>query len=159
MKKHKLEETKIFILSAIGIFISSLSVYLLPFSENSNDEEITGIGILIGILFWVGIIMGSLFFLLVWRQLRKDEEYLEIKKRVRPGFLNFFSGRFAIINDATLIVSIVVVIVSVGIPTLPDGIILLGMFFMIYSFCLHFLLNGRVYKYLFRNLEKMKRRK
>ena len=153
MKKSRIKRREVLSLSMIGFFISALSVFLLPFSESNNEEPLSVVGVAIGLLFWAGLFIGISLFFMTWVSVKKDERYIRLKENVRPGYLSFCSNKWAKINDIVFCLAVIIVAISVTVPTLPDILILLGLFFAIYNFCLHFILNGRVYKFLF-NIEK-----
>lgn len=159
MNKLNLTRKKLLVISMLGFLVSALTVVLLPFSENGSEDTISFVGVLIGTFFWIGIFIGVAFFILAWKVVKDDEQYKKIKEEKKPGYVSLFSNKEAKINDSILVIAFVVVIISVFVPMMPDILILLGLFFMIYSFCLHFILNGRVYKYLFNCKKERKEKK
>lgn len=149
MKTHKKIGRKTFLISILSFLLSAVSVFLLPMVKGKEDGSLTSIEILIGSLFWLGIILGVFLFYLTWRFIRNDSQYIELKKEHKPAVWAFFSTRFGRIVDIAFLLSVFLVVVSNITKSMPDLVVLISMFFMLYSFCLHFMLNGRVYKYLF----------
>lgn len=151
MKKNKMVGRKLCLLSMVGFLISALSVLLLPFSGDSSREEMSSVSITIGVLFWFGILLGILFYFMAWNHVRGDKDYHKLKKETEPAIISFCSSKYAAINDIVLVISVITVAISAFFPVLPDMLVLIAMFLDVYTLCSHFLLNGRVYRFLFEN--------
>lgn len=153
---HKINEKKLFIISLIGFLMASATIWLLPFVNYQKDKGII-IATLIGIFFWFGVLGGIIFFLLAWYKVKKTAEYQKIRQTEKAGCFNFFKNRIAMIIDILMIVSWMLTIISNYFIVMPDVLVLLLMFLALYTLFLHFMLNGRVYSYIFeRNISKRK---
>lgn len=139
----------LFLMSVIGYLIASSSVFFLPITMSKNDGRLSLVSIVIGIMFWGGIVVGILFFVLCWKKVKKDNGYLQIRKGSKPDYLSFFSNRYSSITDTILITALIVIILEHFLTWIPDIIVIFSMFFLISTGCLHFMLSGRVYRYLF----------
>lgn len=137
---------RLFILSAVSYFISAVSIWLIPVSESS--AEATGsVSYVPGILFWAGLAAGIIFWAMAFMKCRQTEEYKKVKISSRPGFISFFTDKAAMAADLLLVVSLVITVLSAFIRM--NYILSLGsLFVLLFTFHLHYLLNGRVYKYL-----------
>ena len=136
-------------MSIIGYLIASSSVFFLPLTMSKNSEHLSPFSIVIGIMFWEGIFVGILFFVLCWRKVKRDNGYLQIRKDSKPGYLSFFANRYSFIADTVLIAALIVITLEHFLTWIPDIIVMFSMFFLIITGCLHFMLSGRVYRYLF----------
>lgn len=141
------KRTKVlFILSAAAYFISAASIWLIPMSDRAGES--TGAGSYItGILFWAGLLLGVLFWALAYGKCRASEGYKKIRAKSRPGFIAFFSNKPAIAADALLALSLVLTVVSVFVR-INYILSLCSLFILLFTFHMHYLFNGRVYKYI-----------
>ena len=136
---------RLFILSAAAYFISAASVWLLPVTDSVEN---TGAGSYIsGILFWAGLLLGILFWALAYIKCRQSETYRKIRDKSHPGFVSFFSNKLAIAADVLLALSLIITVASVFIR-MNYILSLCSLFVLLFTFHLHYLLNGRVYKYI-----------
>lgn len=147
------------LISILGFFVSALTVVLLPYTGGGSENTMSFIDVLVGALFWIGIIVGIVFYTWVWLIVRKDIQFHKVKLMMKPAFQNFGSNTEAMITDIIFLVAVAGVIVSIFVPNMPDILILTCLFFMIYNFCMHFVLNGRVYKYVFKRKRERKEKK
>lgn len=148
MKNYFGTKRKLFLMSIIGYLIASGSVFFLPLTMSKNTERLSPFSIVIGIMFWGGIFVGILFFVMCWNQVKRDNGYLQIKKYSKPGYLSFFANKYSVITDAVWTAALIVIILEHFLTWIPDVIVIFSMFFLIITGCLHFMLNGRVYRYL-----------
>lgn len=149
MKNYFGTKRMLFLMSIIGYLIASSSVFFLPLAMPGDDERLSLFSIVIGVMFWGGIFAGILFFVLCWKKVKRDNGYLQIRKDSRPGYLSFFANRYSFIADIVLIAALIVIILERFLTWIPDIIVIFSMFFLIITACLHFMMNGRVYRYLF----------
>lgn len=138
---------KLFLISMFGFLISSASVFAVALIPE-NEKGLSRAGMMTGILFWMGIFWGVLFFALSWNAVRNDGEYQKLKRKMKPGCISFGKTRGGLIADCLALLFLIIVIVGNLVIQFPDIIMMFCIFIWIYSFCLHFMLNGRVYRYL-----------
>ncbi len=150
MKTNRIVGRKLFYTSLLGYLLAACSVWLVPLMSLLEDES-SLVSALVGCLFWLGILVGSILFCMAWSKVKKEAAYQKIKSTQKPGCLGFFRNQKAAINDIILLVSWILVIVSNTFLTFPDILVLLCMFVALYTLFLHFLLNGRVYSYISKN--------
>ena len=154
MEKKKVTG-RLFSLSIAGCFISAVSIWLILVSESATEAAGT-VSYVSGILFWAGLAAGIFFWVMAFRKCRQTEEYKKIQTSSRPGFISFFTDKAAMAADVLLAISLVITVLSVFIRM--NYILSLGsLFVLLFTFHLHYLLNGRVYKYL--KLERTRVRK
>lgn len=130
----------------IAFLISSLSVILVPFSINKN-EELNTAGYVSGVLFWLGLLAGcGVYFYLYYKNRAMIQASIEHPKR--PAVFIFFSNRPGIITDIVLIISLAVSIYCAVKITVNSVIVLIFLFLLLISIYGHFLFNGKIYRYI-----------
>lgn len=140
---------KLFYVSLCGYILSALSVFVLPLSGGEETKGITLGTAMVGIIFWLGIAIGCLGFFVCWKYTSRDKAYCNIRKSIKPAYLNFFRDRQSIILDSGLVLLWTLILVGNYRKVFPDVVMLMLMFAGLLTFYLHFLLNGRVFRYLF----------
>ena len=127
-------------ISVGGFLVMSLSFLLMP---------VSGLGIIPGLLFWLGLILGviSQIFLEIQRRRFFRAHNVDRKKMQKPhcGLLTFGSNRYAKTMDNAFLIcmvfSVVVFWATKGFGYICNFCISLTVFI----FCLHCVLNGRNY--------------
>ncbi len=158
MKKHIRIGKKLFYFSLFGYVLSALSVFALPISEGENTSGLSIGTALVGIVFWVGILIGSFCFFFTWKMIHSDKSYMNSKYETKPAYLHFFRDRKSIILDSILIIVWIVILLGNYRNIFPDAVMLILMFSGLITLYLHFLINGRVFRYLFSNKKYERRR-
>ena len=123
-----------------AFLLSSLSVILVPFSINGTSE-LNQVGYVSGILAGSG---G--YFFLYYKIKNKIQQNGDYPKR--PAIICFFSNRAGTINDAVLIISIVVSIYCAVKITVNQTVALIFLFLLLLSIYGHFIFNGKIYRYI-----------
>lgn len=142
---------KVFLLSAVCMVISSLSVLGMPFADFESDGAAKIVGYGMGIVFWLFLIAGLVMYRMTYKVL---ENSIKTIRKGRPAILKFFSNRPAVVADITLIVSGIWNIFSVVgmIKTELLNAIFASVIFI--AFHLHYMLNGTAFEYIIINLNK-----
>ena len=117
-------------LSMAFFLISSTVVAFLPIADR---EKHPAIAVLAGGIFWVGLLWGIFLYILSCQKIRNLKSYQNYRSVERigafiPGFL--------------------VIILGTYVFNIPDPVMLVCMWITMVSFYGHFVLNGRVYKFL-----------
>lgn len=141
---------RLFFCSIVGYFVSSVTVFFIPLS-NGFDDVHQKVGTLIGIFFWFGILFGTISFWLTWAIVKEKTGYEVIKTKYKPAYITFFSRPIAIFSDSIFVITVVFSVIGNSVFKFNDGIQLLLMFLVLFTFFIHFIFNGRVYRYLFLN--------
>ncbi len=133
------------ILLAISIFeftLMSVSFVLMPFDS---------LKVLPGVLFWSGLLIGC--GLQVTLEVRRRAlfasygvHYKQMQKP-RNGLLSFKSNTPAMFADFILLISLPVSVLTFILTKGAGYICYIFLAINIYSFCLHCILNGRIYFY------------
>lgn len=130
----------------LGSFlVSAMTPVLIPFATDVNGN-LTEAGYATGILFWLGLIIGIAGYVLL--SLKTKEQIAKIAKRKLPTVLCFFSNGPAIAADVGLGVGVVITIICVRNIYVNKVIAILGLVLMLAGIYAHFLLNGKLYRYI-----------
>lgn len=135
--------------SLMFFVLSAATIFLIPFSRKAGSFELSIGGYILGIFFWLGILLGILSFGMILSQLKKDPEYQKWVKGVPMGAIAFFKSKAGRIADICFGIFVLLLILLEWIMIVPDFLELILMFLILVSFYFHFLVNGRVYRYLF----------
>lgn len=146
MKSQKDIERRFFI-SAGGFFLISLSLLLLPLYGTGETGTQKGIGTLAGILFWAGLLIGSISYFLLYR---KYGEILlkRIPKRRIPLCFLIKGNKVAIGADLLFALGAAGMIYCSRVPGENRVIDFLSLFLTVTCFYTHFLATGRAFQYL-----------
>lgn len=139
--------TKWYCTSVIGYFISSIPVFLIPFSTGSDTWN-NVIGVLAGLLFWLGLLIGTGTYGIIWKHMRVGQYDIKVRK-YKPACITFFTKPIAFVSDIVLISAGVLLILGNTVFEFKNVIYLFFMFAFIFTFLIHFLFNGKIFKYVF----------
>ena len=138
---------KRFLITAGCFFLISIGLLLLPLCGTGGTGIEKGIGILVGILFWVGILSGCISYFLMSRKYKGVLEK-RLPESKLPSCLRIWGNPVAIGNDVLFLLGLAGTIycnVTVGANRILD---FLSLFITITCFYLHFLVTGKVFQYL-----------
>lgn len=142
------EIKKYFLLSAAALFLSAVSVLLLPVSR-TKTQELNVAGYLLGVLFWTGLIGGIVIYQMLFRRMQ-DRFPKEAAAAKRPSFACFFMGKPGKIADGLLIFAIAGNMICLIQEKANRTVELMFVFLCIVSVYLHVLVNGRIFQYLYK---------
>lgn len=137
-------------LSVCGFLAMSVSFALMPIKQ---------IGMLPGVMFWGGLLVG-VFFQIVLEAQRKaffakyNAKHTKIQKN-RNGLLSFGSNKIALVVDSIWIASVIVTICAFVFTKGFGYLCFICITVLLLSFCFHCIFNGRNYFHL-KNFEKIR---
>lgn len=138
---------KLLYFQIISYFVSSISLALTSFVSYEDSLMKKIISIIIGILFWAGLVVGIILIFVA----KKQNENLSNAKGI--GLISFFKNRPAICFDVIMIVSLIISIVVIVIQSESFiGSLIIALF--VFSFEMHCILNGKTYNSLRETGEK-----
>lgn len=146
MKRVK-KMTRRFLITVLCFLPISMAVLLLPLCGTGKSAWQETLGIVVGILFWGGIIVGSVSYFLMYKKYRKLLAQEELKSKI-PVFLRFFSNPIAIGVDAVLILSLAGTIYCIAAFQANAVLEFISLFLFVTSFYLHFMVNGKILQYI-----------
>lgn len=160
MKAEKKGEKKIQMKTAIKGFIgvlaafaiSALSPVLIPFALD-NEGNLNAAGYAAGVMFWAGILAGTVGYILI-RRMENQKIKAEIQKRKLPSALNFFSNFPAAVMDIIMIIGVIGTIYCAVNITVSQAVAVLFLVFALAGIYSHFLLNGKLFLYTWDIIQK-----
>ena len=134
--------------ATIGMFLlTSVSVILLLFPEGDRGNTGSIFSIITGVLFWIGILGGTGFYLFTYFS-NKNLILSKAVRRKMPSFIRFYSNRYAAVIDTLLFISLIVIIsctINIKANKLLEWF---SLFLFVTSVYMHFLLNGKVFEFI-----------
>ena len=134
------------------LMISSFSVLLSYFASFEGNALQRILAYLIGVLFWAFLIIGYVIFHKIsvhrkeYEKTHPDLEYL--KKRRLPGILTFFSDHASSAIDIIMIISFIITLAFMFIPSLDQSFAIVFAAILIFSIHMHCILNGVNFRYI-----------
>ncbi len=134
----------------VTLAISIISFFLLAISFLFMPLESKLLQIMAGIMFWLFLAVGiaSQILLAVWfkQACSKNKEWRMQKQRV--GIFAIGKNRFSIVADFILLISTVIFSVLMILTRGTGYISYIVLTILVFSFCMHCILNGKVYYYI-----------
>lgn len=96
----------------------------------------------------MGLLWGIFLYILSYQKIRNLKSYQTYRSVERIGALAPGSTKEGLIADIAFIPGFLVIILGTYVFNIPDPIMLVCMWITMVSFYGHFVLNGRVYKFL-----------
>ncbi len=145
MQKNK-RRAKVFNdLSIVFFLLSSMVMLLLPIADMEKHPMTA---VFAGCLFWAGLLGGVICYCISGLILKKESEYQLLKKKERIGALHPGATPEGLAADLAFIPGIIITIVGSFFLSFPAPVMLIGMWITILAIYGHFVLNGRVYRFL-----------
>ena len=138
---------KRFLITAGCLFLIFIALLLLPLCGTGETGMEKGIGTLVGILFWAGIISGCVSYFLMYRKYKEALAKRLPQSRI-PSYLGVWGNPVAIGIDILFLLGLIGTVycnVTIGANRILN---FLSLFITITCFYLHFLATGKVFQYL-----------
>lgn len=142
-----------FKLSVFDAVLTSVAIAFMPFPKILNDNGEKIFTIILGILFWVGI-LGTVIFSLEANSKRKliEKRYkkkgLKLHTEKQLGLISFFKNKEATCCDAVMLISLAVTVLLLCLDKGPNWLVFILISVTFLSFCMHCCLNGKNYLYI-----------
>lgn len=143
---------KAFVLLYISIgsfFLMSCSFLLMPIDFAAKGLQI--VNLLIGIMFWLFLVLG-ITIQLILSKIRKNwftkNHIRRFQCKSRIGLISFVQNIPACIADGVCVISLIGLIISVIITSATGYACYIFMSLLVFSFCMHCILNGKIYYFL-----------
>ncbi len=135
---------------SIGSFFLMASTFLLmPTDFRTMNLQFMSYGV--GIMFWAFLILGIVSQIILTKQ-RKNwfirNRIRRFRTKSKSGVITFMQNLPATIADLTLVISIIALIVSIVLTNAMGYTCYIFMALLVFSFCMHCILNGKIYYYL-----------
>lgn len=134
---------RIMLISILCFAVSSLSFFLIPFSNFRSSGIEQTMAYMVGGLFWLGLISGLIVTTILSHIRKKDSK----KKNRLPGVLCFFKNKRAKQCDVTMFIALVLFIISQKLLGLYHWVSIILLSITLFSVYLHSILNGNNYAY------------
>lgn len=134
------------------LYISIISYFVMAVTILFMSTENYAFRTTIAIIFYIGLIIGIVTQVLLSKRRRNwiKENKVSDEKMLdgRIGLLAIAQNRFALVADGACVVSLIAFIIShfVSYGLAYVGFVFLAIF--IFAFCMHCVLNGKVYYYI-----------
>lgn len=146
MSRMKGIEKKFYI--SAGCFLPTvISLLLLPLSGTGETAGQKILGILIGVLFWAGVLLTAGSYFLLYRSCREQMKESTKKSKI-PSCFRFFSNPIAVAVDAVLITSFIGTLYSNFRIDVSEVLEFISLVLFIIFLYLHFLVNGKIFQYI-----------
>ena len=147
---------KRFVLIIVSLMVSAFALLLVPFSIK-DDGTLNVLGYLAGGLFWTGLIGGIAGYMNLLkkykRKLKRRSSQPKEKTDKLPG-LQFFSNPPAKVVDVIMMAALVGTIYCISHAGVDPYVAILVVVLAIITIYAHFLLNGKVYRYIWNKQTK-----
>ena len=134
-----------FYISILSFLLSSAAVWFMPLVSFEQDEQ-KALAFVLAAVFWLGLIAGVTFQILVGRRRRGDINYTDARG---IAFLRFFRNKPAIVSDISLIIGIITLALSFIINAYPQWLTTAAIFISVFSLEMHGVFSGRNYDYIY----------
>lgn len=146
-KQLKRDIAKAWALSVSLYGLVSVAVLLVLLIKALPEGAQQPVQICTGLLFWIGLLGGSIAYFRLWRKYRETIDKQQPKGKW-PSALRFAGNRYGAAADILLIVGIALTVLC-GLTRLGGQFLeWLGLFLLVTAIYFHFLLNGRVFQYI-----------
>lgn len=144
---------KRFLITTGCFFLISVGLLFLPLCGTGETGWQKASGILVGILFWIGILAGGISYFLMYQKY-KDILVKRLPRGRLPYCLRIWGNPAAMLVDLLFLIGLAGTIYC-NVTLAADRILdFLALFLMVTSFYLHFLVTGRVFLYLAQKKKK-----
>lgn len=130
-------------------FLMSVSFLLMPIDFATKGLQI--FNLLIGIMFWVFLLLGIITQFILGHMRKNWFIRNRIRKfqfRSKVGLISFVQNLPACIADGIFVISLIGLIISVIATNGIGYACYIFMALLVFSFCMHCILNGKVYYFL-----------
>lgn len=137
-------------LTIVFMTISSLSLSLIPFMEESTEKGSSPLGYVIAATFWLGLIAALVSTYLTRTSLRRHRERLIVRDSMErqrlPGIINFSLNKKNIILYAFIVIGLVLIVTDIAFSYVPETIMFPIVSVTIILFTVHCVVDGKYYK-------------
>ena len=139
--------------------VSSLSLMLATVADFKGEPFKVFLAYATGVIFWLFLILGYVVFYKINKH-RKEYEKTQVRESDRetrrknretnkkPGIICFFSNKYAVIADIVMVVSLVLSLVFLFVPSLSQNAAIIFVSILVLSIHMHGILNGVNFRYI-----------
>lgn len=134
------------------LFVSSFSLLFSIFANYEGSAFQVALGYVGSALFWLCLVLGYVLFGIVSKHRKDSGATLKAshfsKKSNKPGIICFCSNRFAAIADLLMIISFILSLIFIFIPSLNQNVAVVFVAILVFSIHMHGILNGVNFTYI-----------
>ena len=131
-----------FLISLIGFFLSSMTIWFIPVVSFDGERWQRILGYVLGGTFWFGLVLGITFLILLNRMRKKG------KHNKRFPFIKFFGNKVALVFDILLIIGFIGIFLVLFVKGLNQWLSAGIVFTFVFSLEMHGMFNGENYKFV-----------
>lgn len=136
---------KMLCLSVLFVFLGSLTILFMPLSSGVPNVTNNVSVYITGFLFWMFFIIGYGLLFYTGKKIKKKKTNHKKRRKALPGIFVFFSNKPATIFDlfsAVLFLLFIILLIAEVSNYFPYVILTL----LVFSFNMHCILNGKIYR-------------
>lgn len=137
---------KLSILSIVSFFVMSVDFMIMPINNNV-EKNMRWFDIFTGLIFWIFLIIGIVLQVTISRMYKKNTIEASNNK-LNCGVISFFKNKIAIIFDSSFIIGFISFVIMMFVDS-TSYICYVLLSVITFSFCMHCILNGRIYNSTF----------
>lgn len=143
--------------SIVSYLLMAVMFLLMPIDNMVPSLKDSRIIVIVGIGFWVFLILGIAAQVILsgrrkaWYRTQHINEKRSSVRRV--GLISFFSNKIAVVADIAMVISLIGLVASVIITKATGYTCYVFLAIFSFSFCLHCILNGKVYYHVTHHYE------
>lgn len=145
-------------ISVISFLLMSVMFLLMPIDNLVSTLKDSKITLIVGVGFWGFLIIGIVAQIIlanrrkVWYRIQRLNEKRSSARRI--GLLVFASNTPALIADIAALISIIGLVIAVILTHATGYVCYIFLATLSFSFCLHCILNGKVYYHITHHYDK-----
>ncbi len=150
------------IASLVSFLLVAVSLTAMVFVDSATTSKISIVSIICGICFWLFLILGIIFQIVLSNRIRKwKSKFYRIRRsmRMKPklGIISFFKNIPGMISDILFVISILTLGISYFLSNGTSIVCYISLSLAFYSFCTHCIFNGKNFYYMTnqRQIEEM----
>ena len=141
-----------YIMAIAGFTACAVTPFILPVGLHTRENYNT-LSTIAGVLFWAGLLVGILGCQVASGAVRSDPVYKKGKSHMRSCLTTFGSSLPALIDLVVFIIGLVITLTGYVVH-LPGALSKLALFLTIWTFLMHFVLDGRPWRYMVHRMSK-----
>ena len=139
-----------FIISTGSFFLMSVSFLLMPLDPTVAQYD--AMDVIPGLIFWLFLILGIVGQVVLSKRRCKWLAMQGIRKyKIRQGkngLITFCKNKFALVADLVFVIGLVIFIITTLLTRGLGYICYILLAICVFAFCLHCILNGKIYEYI-----------
>ena len=141
-------KSKLLLLVSVACFLLMSVDFLIMPIANNIEKDMRWFEILTGILFWLPLIIGVILQVVLSLNYKKNISK-DMTDNKRFGAISFFKNKIAAVFDVISIISLITFIAMLIFTNATSYFCYILISLFVFSFCMHCILNGKIFNSLF----------